>query len=198
MKAEVTIKIEAPGLEVALQSLAQAIANKGEINFNELRTDEPNKKEGSTNAEAKKQSLAEQILELGGTPPEKGSVAKFQAAFEKVSANALAATEFKVAEDVDEGETSQAPPSTPPTFLEDPKEEEVFPDVAEVRMLAAAVVKGQNGNTALGKGFLQNCLDAVGAGNLTHATKGQLKEIVPLMEEHAGKTLEQVVSETSA
>ena len=93
MKAEVTIKIEAPGLEVALQSLAQAIANKGEINFNELRTDEPTKKEGSTNAEAKKQSIAEKILELGGTPPEKGSVAKFQAAFEKVSANALAATE---------------------------------------------------------------------------------------------------------
>ena len=197
MKAEVTIKIEAPGLEVALQSLAQAIANKGEINFNELRTDEPTKKEGSTNAEAKKQSIAEKILELGGTPPEKGSVAKFQAAFEKVSANALAATEFKVAEEV---ETPQAPKSTPPTFLEDPKEEEeeVFPDVAEVRMLAAAVVKGQNGNTALGKGFLQNCLDAVGAGNLTEATKGQLKEIVPLMEEHAGKTLEQVVSETSA
>ena len=203
MKAEVTIKIDAPGLEVALQSLAQAIANNGEIDFSELRTDEPTKKEVSTNAEAKKQSLAEKILELGGTPPEKGSVAKFQAAFEKVSANALAATEFKVAEEV---ETPQAPKSTPPTLLEDPKEEEeeeeeeeeVFPDVAEVRMLAAAVVKSQNGNTALGKGFLQNCLDAVGAGNLTHATKGQLKEIVPLMEEHAGKTLEQVVSETSA
>jgi len=196
MKAEVTIKIEAPGLEIALQSLAQAIANNGEIDFKELRTDEPTKKEVSTNAEAKKQSIAEKILELGGTPPEKGSVAKFQAAFEKVSANALAATEFKVAEDVDGGETPQAPPSTPPTLLDDP--EEVFPDVAEVRMLAAAVVKSQNGNTALGKGFLQNCLDAVGAGNLTHATKGQLKEIVPLMEEHAGKTLEQVVSETSA
>jgi hypothetical protein len=78
---------------------------------------------------------------------------------------------------------------------EEEEEEEVSLD--DIRTLAHAVVKSTPENPTLGKNKLGACLKKVGATNLTGATQEQLKEILPLLEKNAGKTLEEVLAEAS-
>lgn len=151
-------------------------------------TNEAPKKE-LTSSQKRKNELSEQIKALGGTPPEKGSVAKYEkalATFQAVKADIQIAKE-----EAEEGEE---------ITTEEPVEVET-PKLEEVRMLAAAIVRCETDgkpNEDLGKTKLKACLNKVGAKNLTSATPKQLIEIVPLLENNAGKTLAEVVAEANA
>lgn len=206
------IEIQIPGISQiaeAIIQLANAIKSHGQITASPVTvsgsttdtiqaTEETTStseapKEELTPSQKRKAELCEQITALGGTPPEKGSVAKF----EKVLADAQAAQE---------GTSDEEPETTSEevaeTNVDDIEAEEAgTPKLEEVRMLAAVVVRCETDggpNEDLGKTKLRACLKAVAAKNLTSATPEQLTKIVPLLENNAGKTLAEVVAETTA
>ena len=144
-----------------------------------------------TPAQIKKQKIVEEIIALGGTPPEKGAVSKFQAVLDELKEAAEAAKETPEeqteAEEVDLDDITADDAGT-----DEGDAEEV--NVADVRTVAHALVKSTP-KIADGKAKLGACLKEVGAPNLTDATKDQLKEIVPLIEESLGKKLSEVLAE---
>lgn len=128
-------------------------------------------------SDLKKFQISEEIKALGGTPPEKGSVAKFEAALEKLKS--VEAANGEPEEKAEESTTDEG--------------EEV--DVAEVRTLAMAAIKKHPDNAAKGKAAFAGALKLAKAENLTDATQAQLKKVVPMLEEYVGKTLAEVVAE---
>jgi hypothetical protein len=162
----------------------------------------PEDPEAKTPAQIKKEKIAAEIVELGGTPPEKGAVAKFQEALDALKLQIDASNGNETAKSLLDNAPTEDTEETAPedTSADDTPEEPDGDEISidDVRTLAHALVRGlateeepKRGNKKLGA-----CLKEVGAANLTSATQAQLKKIVPLLEEGAGKTLSEAVAES--
>lgn len=173
MNIEITIK--APELVEALNNIAislSAVANlSGPATSEHIPSTIEEKK--LSPSDEKKKELSEKIMALGGNPPEKGSVAKF----ESMLGNLERAEEDKAEEDKAE---------------EKPEAEAEEISVDDVRTLAHAVI---NSSPEKGKMALQGILKLHKAKNLTSATQKQLQKIVPELEKYLGKTLAEVLAE---
>lgn len=222
------IKIEIPALTLvaeAITSLAKAVAQHGKLEVNSstqivggvavvetkstpqvvveptTETTEANEKPDPSPAEKKKKKLSEQIIALGGTPPEKGPVSKFEKALAE-----LEATNEAEPNPVGEADTPEEQTEAEPNIDDITADEETqvkAPTLAEVRMLAVIVLKATTGkdgeeNEDLGKTKLRACLKTVGAASLSDATPEQLTKIVPLLENCAGVKLADAVAKTTA
>lgn len=178
---EIKVKIEAPELATAINNVAVALAamaNAPIVTTEKETVAAPVTKtpdEEVKPADLKKQKIADEIIALGGTPPEKGSVAKFEAALEALK---------EAQEGEGEGEDD-----------DDEGDEDISLD--DVRTLAHAVIKSDPENAAKGKVTLGGCLKMVKAENLTKATQKQLNKIVPMLEEYLGKSIAEVLAEAA-
>ena len=165
-----------------------------------------------TNAQKQKNKISAEIVELGGTPPTKGSVAVFQDALAKLkdSAAKQAADDVKdlagdTNADVDDDLLGDEPESTPDEATDSPMDKPATPPemctLDNVRTLATAMMRSCGDNDdgkALGRTKLKACLAKVGdPGRLTACNERQLINIVPLLEENLGKTMAEVLAETS-
>lgn len=171
MKIEVEIK--APELASALSDIAIALSAMANLSGgtalpSTVETTAETTAGPLKGSDLKKHQISEEIVALGGTPPEKGSVAKFEAALEEAKKAAAGGGGTDDGEDV---------------------------SLDDVRTLAHAVIKSTPDNPATGKAALGGCLKTVKAKNLTDATPAQLNKIVPMLEEYIGKTLAEVLAE---
>ena len=188
---DINVNIKAPGLAEALNNIAialSAMANlsgAGEV----LPGGTPVEQQKETTeaplkgSALKKHQISEEIVALGGTPPEKGSMAVFETALEAAK---LEAAEMAEEPTVEDENLSEEPEDIP---------------VGDVRTLACAVLKKgsdeEGYNPAKCKAALGGCLKKVKAENLTKATPKQLNAIVPLLEEYLGKSLAEVLEEAA-
>ena len=143
-----------------------------------------------TPAEIKKSELVEQIVALGGEPPLKGSVAKFEECLAELQ--------------------KENPEETPEETSTPTLEETSTPTLEEARMLAAYVIKNQDDfdgtSSTLGKTKLGAAIKKVEAKSITdlfeqaeeNGDNSKVVEFVSLLEKSAKKTLSEVVAETSA
>lgn len=217
---KIEINIIAPGLESAINNLATAIAGNtktGEIvtgyisstgqELGESKTTADDLKESPaaeemTPAQKLKAELSQQIIALGGTPPESGAVKKYQAALDalKTANNCYGDTRIPQDGSVDQHTTEE--PATEAT--ETPADSPEWPTLEEVRMLAGYVVRNQNDDDekcGLGKAKVRACLKKVRAESITalfETSPEKAPEFVTLLERNAGKTLSEVVAETTA
>ena len=138
-----------------------------------------------TPSQIRKDELSSEIIALGGTPPEKGAVKKFE--------EALAA--LKAGQDDSDGEDEIEPTPEPENTAEPSSEATsgTAPTNDDVRSLATHMLSTAE-NTALAKTKLGACLKKVGATSITEATPGQLVELVPLLEKNAGCTLAEALA----
>lgn len=121
-----------------------------------------------TPAQKKKRLIAEEIESLGGTPPEKGSLAKFEAALAELK----------------------------DTDNDDDTGEECEINGATVRKLAKRVL--DQDDAELGETQLAAALKKVGCTSVSAATDAELKQLVPLLEKNAGCTLAEANTEQLA
>lgn len=158
-----------------------------------------------TPAQKRKAELTAEIIALGGTPPESGAVKKFETVLAELKADDQQQKPEveEIAEEVTPESEVEKPseelPATEPTSSDEPA------TLEEVRMLAGYVVKNQDdfdGKTSsLGKTKLSACLKKFGAGSITllfEQTPEKVEEFVKLLETNAGKSLAEVVAETTA
>jgi len=188
---DINVNIKAPELADALKDIAIALSAIANLSGGPMAepaatpvTEKPPAKETELKpADLKKKKIADEIVALGGTPPEKGSVAKFEEALEKAKA-------AKAEEDGGEGEQEPGGESEGETTEDG---EDVFLD--DVRTLAYAVIRKNPDNENKGKMALQGCLKQVKAKKVSEATPKQLNALVPLLEEYLGKSLAEVLAE---
>ena len=201
------ISAKAPELKIETafsiaQGIGELLAHSTPANVAQMPQqplgDAPTTADDMSPTDKKKAVISKQIVELGGTPPEKGSLKKFE--------DTLAALQDTPPEEEDTGQEATSPPEEPtPETPSAP--ESTIPGLDEVRMLASYVVKNQedfDGTTSsLGKTKLGACLKKVGAKSITllfdeEDADTKVVEFVALLENNAGKSLEEVVAETSA
>lgn len=145
-----------------------------------------------TPAQKQKAELSAQIIALGGTPPDKGAVSKFEECLAELQKEKETPAEEKPKEE------PEAKPKDKGASLE------------EVRMLAGFVVRneadgdkeaGTEAGKEAGKARVAKALKEVGAANITalfEESPEQVTDFITLLEKEAGKTLSEVVAETTA
>ena len=187
---EIKVKIEAPELASALSDIAIALSAMANLSGGTVlhstveESTTPPADEKKKPVDIQKEKIAEEIIALGGTPPEKGSVAKFEAMLEEAKKAAEEATD----EATDEEDAANRLPG-------ETTEEAEEVSLDDVRTLAHVVIKPTPDNPVKGKSALGGMLKLVKAERISTCSQKQLVKLVTMLEEYIGKTLAEVLAE---
>lgn len=199
---KIKLNISAPELCAAINNLAASLSGTTRLDAptiidapniappaSETTTPNPDPQpEGKrmTPAEKAKHAISAEIISLGGTPPDSGSVKKFQSCLDEIK--------FALDDKTVDALTPESQPD-PETPTADPVVDSSIelPTNDDVRILASHMLKNAK-DVPLAKSTLGAVLAKVGAESVTLATQQQLIDLVPLLEERAGVKLADAIA----